>query len=88
MLARLRRNKRPAPAVHLAAMRQVLLQAPEIHCDHCKMSIEGAVGALEGVSSVEVAIADATVDVIYDDSTTDLEAIKHTIEEQGYAVFG
>ena len=69
-------------------MRQVLLQAPEIHCDHCKMSIEGAVGALEGVSSVEVAIADATVDVIYDDSTTDLDSIKKTIEEQGYAVFG
>ena len=88
MLARLRRNKRPAPAVHLTAMQQVLLQAPEIHCDHCKMSIEGAVRSLEGVSSVEVAIADATVDVIYDDSTTDLEAIKHTIEEQGYAVFG
>ena len=69
-------------------MRQVLLQAPEIHCDHCKMSIEGAVGALEGVSFVEVAIADATVDVTFDDNTTDLDAIKHTIEEQGYAVFG
>jgi copper chaperone len=52
------------------------------------MSIEGAVGALEGVSSVEVAIADATVDVTFDDNTTDLDAIKHTIEEQGYAVFG
>jgi copper chaperone len=69
-------------------MRQVLLQAPEIHCDHCKMSIEGAVGAMEGVSSVEVAIADATVDVTFDDNATDLDAIKHTIEEQGYAVFG
>lgn len=69
-------------------MQQVLLQAPEIHCDHCKMSIEGAVGALEGVWSVEVAIADATVDVSYDDNTTDLDVIKHTIEEQGYAVFG
>jgi copper chaperone len=69
-------------------MKQALLQAPEIHCDHCKMSIEGAVGALEGVSSVEVAIADATVDVTYDDNATDLDAIKHTIEEQGYAVFG
>jgi copper chaperone len=69
-------------------MQQVLLPAPEIHCDHCKMSIEGAVGALEGVSSVEVAIADATVDVTYDEATTDLDAIKHTIEEQGYAVFG
>jgi len=69
-------------------MQQVTLQAPEIHCDHCKMSIEGAVGSLEGVSSVEVAIADATVDVVYDDSTTDLASIKKTIEEQGYAVFG
>lgn len=69
-------------------MQQVTLQAPEIHCDHCKMSIEGAVGALPGVSSVEVAIADATVEVTYDDSATDLDAIKHTIEEQGYAVFG
>jgi copper chaperone len=69
-------------------MQQVLLQAPEIHCDHCKMSIEGAVGALSGVSSVEVAIADATVDVAYDEATTNLDAIKHAIEEQGYAVFG
>jgi copper chaperone CopZ len=52
------------------------------------MSIEGAVGSLEGVASVEVAIADATVDVTYDDGTTDLDSIKKVIEEQGYAVFG
>ena len=69
-------------------MQQVLLQAPEIHCDHCKMSIEGAVGSLDGVSSVEVAIADATVDVTFDETATDLDSIKKTIEEQGYAVFG
>lgn len=69
-------------------MQQVTLQAPEIHCDHCKMSIESAVSALEGVSSVEVAIADATVDVAFDEGTIDLDAIKHAIEEQGYAVFG
>jgi copper chaperone len=52
------------------------------------MSIEGAVGSLDGVSSVEVAIADATVDVTFDEATTDLDSIKKTIEEQGYAVFG
>jgi copper chaperone len=69
-------------------MSEVLLQAPEIHCDHCKMSIEGAVGSLDGVSSVEVAIADATVDVTFDETATDLDSIKKTIEEQGYAVFG
>jgi copper chaperone len=69
-------------------MSEVLLQAPEIHCDHCKMSIEEAVGALDGVESVEVAIADATVRVNFDDARLELGSIKKTIEEQGYAVFG
>ncbi len=69
-------------------MTDVLLQAPEIHCDHCKMSIEGAVGALDGVETVDVAIADATVRVSYDDERLDLDSIKRAIEEQGYAVFG
>jgi len=69
-------------------MTEVTLQAPEIHCDHCKMSIEGAVGALDGVESVDVGIADATVRVAYDDSRLELGTIKEAIEEQGYAVFG
>ncbi len=69
-------------------MSEVLLQAPEIHCDHCKSSIEGAVAALDGVQSVEVAIADATVRVDYDDARVEIDSIKKTIEEQGYAVFG
>jgi copper chaperone len=69
-------------------MTDVLLQAPEIHCDHCKMNIEGAVGVLDGVDSVHVAIADATVRVSYDESLLELSSIKKAIEEQGYAVFG
>jgi copper chaperone len=69
-------------------MSEVLLQAPEIHCDHCKTSIEGAVGALDGVESVEVAIADATVRVSFDDDRVEVASIKSVIEEQGYAVFG
>lgn len=68
-------------------MSQISLQVPEVHCDHCKSSIEGAVAALPGIQAVEVAIADATVDVQYDD-TVDLDTIKKAIEEQGYAVFG
>jgi len=69
-------------------MSEVTLQAPEIHCDHCKTSIEGAVRALDGVESVDVAIADATVQVSYNDSRIELSSIKQAIEEQGYAVFG
>jgi copper chaperone len=69
-------------------MNQVQLQVPEIHCGHCKSSLEGAVGALSGVDTVTVSISDATLDVAYDDDAVELDSIKHTIEEQGYAVFG
>ena len=49
---------------------------------------EGAVSALDGVEKVEVAIAEATLDVAYNESEVGLDVIKTTIEEQGYAVFG
>lgn len=69
-------------------MRQILLQVPEVHCDHCKTSLEGAVGALGGVDNVEVSVSDATLDVSFNEDQVDLGEIKQTIEEQGYAVFG
>jgi copper chaperone len=64
------------------------LQVPEVHCDHCKTSLEGAVGDLAGVSRVEVSVPDATIDVSFDEGSVDLDDIKKAIEEQGYAVFG
>jgi copper chaperone len=67
---------------------QKTLQVPEVHCDHCKTSLEGAVGALGGVSTVEVSVPDATLEVSFDENAVELATIKHTIEEQGYAVFG
>lgn len=67
---------------------ETTLQVPEVHCDHCKSSLEGAVGGLPGVSRVEVTVPTATIDVEFDESSVDLGTIKETIEEQGYAVFG
>ncbi len=69
-------------------MTDIVLQVPEVHCGHCKTSLEGAVGALEGVSDVDVAVADATISVTYDEAEIEIGSIKNTIEEQGYAVFG
>jgi copper chaperone len=69
-------------------MTQVSLQVPEVHCDHCKASIEGAVSQLPGIEAVDVAISEASVSVEYNEDTIGLEQIKSTIEEQGYAVFG
>lgn len=67
---------------------QTQLLVPEVHCDHCKASLEGAVGNLAGVDQVEVSIPDATLDVTYDDGAVSLDVIKKAVEEQGYAVFG
>ena len=61
------------------------LSVPDISCGHCKSSIEGAVGKLDGVSTVEVSIDDGSVDVEFG-SPTDLEAIITAIEDQGYEV--
>lgn len=62
------------------------ISVPEISCEHCKKSIEGAVGSLTGVESVEVHIEPRTVDVNFDESSVSLEAIHEAIEEQGYEV--
>lgn len=64
------------------------LSVPEVHCGHCKTSLEGSVGAMPGIDAVEVSIEEATVEVAYDDNIIDLDAIKAVIEEQGYAVAG
>ena len=66
----------------------ITLQVPEVHCDHCKTSLEGAVGDLGGVSTVDVSVPEATLDVTFDESRVSLDMIKQTIEDQGYAVFG
>jgi copper chaperone len=66
-------------------MTQIKLAVPDISCDHCKMSIEGAVGELAGVSQVEVSVVDRTVDVDFAEPLTRADIVS-AIEEQGYEV--
>ena len=67
-------------------MNDATFSVPEVHCDHCKSSIEGAVGAIAGVESVEVRIEDRMVDVSWDESAVAEDVIVGAIEEQGYEV--
>ncbi len=65
-------------------MSEATLSIPGIHCEHCQTSIEGALAEVEGVRSARVSVPDRTVDVDYDESLVDVDAIKDTIIEQGY----
>jgi copper chaperone len=67
-------------------MNQVTLNVPDISCNHCKMSIEGAVNELDGVDTAEVDIEGRTVAVSFDESAQNVDAIVTAIEEQGYEV--
>ena len=62
------------------------LSVPGIHCDHCKMSIEKAVGDLSGVDAVAVDIEAGTVELSFDEQALGLDQIIHAIEEVGYEV--
>ena len=68
-------------------MSETTITVPEIHCNHCKTSLEGAVGRLSGVAQVNVDVDSATIAVSFDDPAT-LDAIVAAIEEQGYEVPG
>lgn len=67
-------------------MKNVTLNVQGMSCGHCVKAIEGSVGPLEGVSQVNVNLADAHVEVTFNESQVTLEKIKETIEEQGYDV--
>ncbi len=55
---------------------------PGISCDHCKRAIEGEVGGVAGVASVEVDVEAKAVTVVGGDDA----AVRVAIDEAGYEV--
>jgi copper chaperone len=58
----------------------------EIHCDHCRTSIKGALASIGGVEGATVDIPARTVTVTYDDAPVDRGDLAAAIEEQDYEV--
>ena len=67
-------------------MPTMTITVPEIHCDHCKHSLEGAIAPLPGVRSAHVDIEARTVTVDVDEARTGRDQIVAAIEAQGYEV--
>lgn len=65
-----------------------VLNAPAVSCNHCKMAIEKAVGALSGVGRVDVDVAGKTVTVDFDADAVTLDQIEETMAGEGYPVAG
>lgn len=67
-------------------MQNVTLNVQGMSCGHCVKAVEGSVGKLEGVNQVTVKLAEALVDISYNEAQISLDTIKETIEDQGYDV--
>ena len=67
-------------------METLTLSVPDISCDHCKTSIEGATAELSGVAESIVDIPGKTVTVTFEVAQVGLETIVSAIEDQGYEV--
>mgnify|MGYP002781029492 FL=1 len=67
---------------------EMRIEVPDISCDHCKSSIEGALAEVEGVAGAEVDVAARVVTVRVDDVNARRPAVVSAIEAQGYEVPG
>jgi len=67
-------------------METVTYTAPAISCEHCQRTVESAVGALPGVSSVHVEIPSKQVQVTYNPADVTRGQIEATLDEEGYPV--
>lgn len=67
-------------------MTETVLSVPEVHCEHCVSSVEGAVGALDGVDDVIVDLGTKSVKVKFDEARLEKRDIATVIEAVGYEV--
>ncbi len=62
------------------------LNVEGMSCSHCENSVKKTVGALNGVSSVNVDLKLKKVTVEFDPQRVSVDTIRDTIEDQGYEV--
>lgn len=67
-------------------MNKIILDVQGMTCNHCVQSVEKAVGSLDGVADVKVALAEGKVEVQVTDANMTASKIAECIEEQGFSV--
>jgi copper chaperone len=67
-------------------MKQVVLNVPDISCEHCEHAITEALTPVSGVQGVAVSVENKQVTVAYDENAVDLDTLHRILEEEDYPV--
>jgi len=62
------------------------LNVQGMSCEHCRMAVTRAVGAVPGVGAVEVTLQEGTVRVSFDEAKVPLDSLRQAIQGEGYEV--
>ena len=69
-----------------AMIEHVTVTAPDISCGHCVATVKEAVGALQGVASVEADADTMRIEIDFDPGRVSLTEIELVLDEAGYPV--
>lgn len=70
----------------MAIVQETVLSVPDVSCEHCAKSINGALKDLPGIEAVSTDIPTKTVHLRYDPSQVSLEKVEAVLDEVGYTV--
>lgn len=70
----------------MATAQETILSVPDISCEHCVKTINGALGVLPGVAAVSTDIPTKTVHLRYDPQQVTLSKIEEVLDDVGYTV--
>ena len=67
-------------------MSKVVLNVPDISCQHCAKTVTEALTPIQGVRTVQVDVPAKQVQVEYDESVASLDVMKAALQEEDYPV--
>jgi copper chaperone len=69
-------------------MEKKIFNVEGMSCSHCVKAVTNAVGALDGVGSVDVSLEAKTASVEFDSAKVTSAQIQSAIEDEGYEIKG
>lgn len=69
---------------HEASKKQTSFDVSGMSCDHCVRAVKRALGAIDGVETVDVHLADGKVDVVHDANAAPSARLAEAIRDAGY----